>query len=87
MLRQGLLCSLQANNVVVKTEGHLREEPELYNHVDLVQLLDIVDLESGTMVAGVIQLHSLRASAEDTVKRKGCLRVQAIQHNSLTCPQ
>ena len=49
---------LQANNVVVKTEGHLREEPELYNHVDLVQLLDIVDLESGTMVAGVIQLHS-----------------------------
>ena len=42
----------QANNVVVKTEGHLREEPELYNHVDLVQLLDIVDLESGSTVAG-----------------------------------
>jgi hypothetical protein len=38
--------------VVVKTEGQLREDPELYNHVDLVQLLDIVDLESGSTVAG-----------------------------------
>lgn len=43
---------MQANNVVVKTEGQLREDPELYNHVDLVQLLDIVDLESGSTVAG-----------------------------------
>ena len=44
---------LQAHNVVVKTEGHLRDDPELYNHVDLVQLLDIVDLESGSTVAGI----------------------------------
>ncbi len=46
-------CVLQALNEVVKTVGHHREEPELYNHVDLVQLLDIVDLESGSTVAGI----------------------------------
>ena len=64
--------------MVVKTEGHLREEPELYNHVDLVQLLDIVDLEAGTMVAGVIQLRSPLASAKDLVKREGCFGMLAI---------
>ena len=38
--------------MVVKTHGELREEDGLRNHVDLVQMLDIVDLEAGTMVAG-----------------------------------
>ena len=49
-----LLCvSVQANNVVVKKSVHpAREEGGLLNHVDLVQLLDIVDLEAGTTVAG-----------------------------------
>ena len=43
------------NNVVVRTVGELRKPKEgekLYNHVDLVQLLDIVELERGTAVAG-----------------------------------
>ncbi|PSC72955.1 Serine-tRNA ligase [Micractinium conductrix] len=49
------------NNVVVKELGSRRNlgaeqggagEEKLYNHVDLVQLLDIVDLEAGTAVAG-----------------------------------
>ena len=45
--------SVQANNVVVKKSVHpAREEGGLLNHVDLVQLLDIVDLEAGTAVAG-----------------------------------
>ncbi|CAL5224747.1 g7480 [Coccomyxa viridis] len=42
----------EAHNVVVKTEGDHREGTELYNHVDLVQLLGIVDMESGSTVAG-----------------------------------
>lgn len=42
----------EANNVIVKTWGNKREDEKLYNHVDLVQLLDIVDLENGTAVAG-----------------------------------
>lgn len=41
----------QANNVVVKTYGEPREGAP-HNHVDLVQLLDIVDLEAGSAVAG-----------------------------------
>ena len=47
----------EANNVIVRTVGELRKPKEevgekLYNHVDLVQLLDIVELERGTAVAG-----------------------------------
>ncbi|BDA47415.1 Serine-tRNA ligase, cytoplasmic [Coccomyxa sp. Obi] len=42
----------EIDNVVVKTYGQRREEDGLRNHVDLVQMLDIVDLEAGTMVAG-----------------------------------
>ena len=45
----------QAENVVVKTHGEPREEDGLRNHVDLVLMLDIVDLEAGTVVAGAIQ--------------------------------
>jgi seryl-tRNA synthetase len=45
--------NLQAENVIVRTYGEPREEDGLRNHVDLVQLLDIVDLEAGTSVAGV----------------------------------
>ena len=41
------------NNVVVKKSVHpAREEGNLLSHVDLVQMLDIVDLEQGTTVAG-----------------------------------
>ena len=43
---------MQADNVIVKTVGELREEDGLRNHVDLVMMLDIVDLENGTTVAG-----------------------------------
>lgn len=43
---------LQANNVVVKTFGKPRQEDGLFNHVDLIQLLDIVDMEKGVEVAG-----------------------------------
>ena len=46
----------QDNNVVVKTFGEPRAAEEagakLYNHVDLVLLLDIADLDKGTQVAG-----------------------------------
>lgn len=42
----------EANNVVAKTWGQPRQEEGLYNHVDLVQLLGIVNLEQGTVVAG-----------------------------------
>ena len=54
----GLLC-LQANNVNVKKSPHAaREEGGLLSHVDLVQLLDIVDLEAGTAVAGDDSSHA-----------------------------
>ncbi len=49
---QPCLASPQDNNVVVKTWGTPREEPELLNHVDLVAKLGIADLEKGTAVAG-----------------------------------
>ncbi len=55
----GQFLVLQIDNVVVKTYGQRREEDGLRNHVDLVQMLDIVDLEAGTMVAGV---HASRFS-------------------------
>jgi len=43
----------EANNVVVKTFGTpASKEEKPYNHVDLVQLLDIVNLEQGVEVAG-----------------------------------
>mmetsp|Transcript_14680 Transcript_14680/g.31958 ORF Transcript_14680/g.31958 Transcript_14680/m.31958 type:complete len:456 (-) Transcript_14680:582-1949(-) len=42
----------EANNVIVKEFGERRLEDKLYNHVDLVQLLGIVDLEAGATVAG-----------------------------------
>jgi seryl-tRNA synthetase len=42
----------QADNVVVKTHGELREEDGLRNHVDLVLMLDIADFENGSAVAG-----------------------------------
>eukprot|EP00887_Chlorella_sp_A99_P003561 scaffold7.g3561.t1 len=40
------------NNIVVKTFGEPRVGEQLYNHVDLVQLLDFADLENGVAVAG-----------------------------------
>jgi seryl-tRNA synthetase len=42
----------EANNAIVKEFGTLRTEDKLYNHVDLVGLLDIVNLEAGQTVAG-----------------------------------
>ncbi|KAL4558343.1 hypothetical protein LXL04_036542 [Taraxacum kok-saghyz] len=41
-----------ANNVVVRTWGEKRTEPKLKNHVDLVELLGIVDQKMGAKVAG-----------------------------------
>ena len=38
--------------MVEKTWGSPREEADLYSHVDLVELLDIVDLVNGPAVAG-----------------------------------
>lgn len=40
------------NNAVVKEFGERRQEEGLLNHVDLVLLLDIADLEAGAAVAG-----------------------------------
>ena len=45
--------------MVVKEHGTPRTEEKLYNHVDLVQLLDIVDLEKGTVVAGALKPFTL----------------------------
>lgn len=42
----------QDNNVIVRDIGERRTEDGLYNHVDLVSLLDIVNLEAGVSVAG-----------------------------------
>ncbi|THU47737.1 hypothetical protein C4D60_Mb09t18780 [Musa balbisiana] len=42
----------EANNAVIRTSGERRLEGKLKNHVDLVKLLDIVDLEKGADVAG-----------------------------------
>eukprot|EP00891_Asterochloris_glomerata_P009648 jgi/Astpho2/9648/e_gw1.00146.54.1_t len=43
----------EANNAVVKkSQQEGRQEDKLFNHVDLVHMLDLVDLENGTAVAG-----------------------------------
>ncbi|KAL6553561.1 hypothetical protein OROGR_007403 [Orobanche gracilis] len=42
----------EANNVVVRAWGEKRTEPNLKNHVELVELLEIVDLKKGAIVAG-----------------------------------
>lgn len=42
----------EANNTVVREWGTARQEEGLRNHVDLVQMLDIVNMEAGTAVAG-----------------------------------
>jgi seryl-tRNA synthetase len=44
---------MQANNVVVKEWGTFdKAEHHCFNHVDLVNLLGIADLENGSTVAG-----------------------------------
>jgi hypothetical protein len=43
---------MQANNAVMKTFGEPRKEEKLFNHVNLVLLLDVVNLEQGASVAG-----------------------------------
>ncbi|GJX73551.1 serine--tRNA ligase-like protein [Tanacetum coccineum] len=42
----------EANNVVIQTWGEKRTEPELKNHVKLMQLLGIADMKKGASVAG-----------------------------------
>ncbi|XP_010938930.1 serine--tRNA ligase [Elaeis guineensis] len=42
----------EANNAVIRTWGERRMEGKWRNHVDLVRLLDIVDMEKGADVAG-----------------------------------
>ncbi|CAO2826595.1 unnamed protein product [Amaranthus hypochondriacus] len=42
----------EANNVVIRTWGERRVEPKLKNHVELVELLGIVDSKKGSNVAG-----------------------------------
>lgn len=43
---------VQANNAVVRESGTPRQEEGLWSHVDLIQMLDIVNLEAGSAVAG-----------------------------------
>ena len=46
------MIALQANNAVVKEWGESKkEERHKHNHVDLVSMLGIVDLENGVTVA------------------------------------
>jgi len=42
----------EANNAIVREWGTKREEEKLPNHVDLISMLDIADVEQGTEVAG-----------------------------------
>ncbi|KAJ4771603.1 Serine--tRNA ligase [Rhynchospora pubera] len=42
----------EANNAVIRTVGERRLEDNLKSHVDLVEMLDIVNLEKGADVAG-----------------------------------
>eukprot|EP00201_Polytomella_parva_P013922 CAMPEP_0175051398 /NCGR_PEP_ID=MMETSP0052_2-20121109/7774_1 /TAXON_ID=51329 ORGANISM="Polytomella parva, Strain SAG 63-3" /NCGR_SAMPLE_ID=MMETSP0052_2 /ASSEMBLY_ACC=CAM_ASM_000194 /LENGTH=445 /DNA_ID=CAMNT_0016315671 /DNA_START=44 /DNA_END=1381 /DNA_ORIENTATION=- len=42
----------ETNNQIVRTFGTPRAEEKLHNHVDLIHLLDIVNLEAGQEVAG-----------------------------------
>ncbi|KAL6765757.1 seryl-tRNA synthetase [Haematococcus lacustris] len=60
----------EANNVIVKEFGEPRQaEGKLWNHVDLVLMLDIVDMEAGAEVAGGRGYY---------LKREGVLLNQAL---------
>jgi len=61
------------NNAVVSEVGEPRQDAR-YNHVDLVQLLDIVDLEAGVAVAGGRGFY---------LKGEGCLLNQALINYAL----
>lgn len=58
---------LQDNNAIVREFGQPRQEEKLYNHVDLVQLLDIVNLEAGTSVAGADRAMMLNRSSSNSM--------------------
>ena len=82
---------LQANNVVVKKSVNPpREESGLMSHVDLVQMLDIVDLEQGTTVAGK-SLHVTSALAacyclqmHELFVPRVCLALHVIAYAAVT---
>lgn len=70
---------LQDNNTIVKEYGTKRTEEKLYNHVDLVALLDIVNLEAGQTVAGGRGYYLInegvllnQVTSCSTWSRKGC---------------
>ena len=46
---------------MVKTWGQPWEEDKLHNHVAMVQMLDIADLEAGTAVAGLLPSVAMAA--------------------------
>ncbi|KAL6553562.1 hypothetical protein OROGR_007404 [Orobanche gracilis] len=46
------VSNAEVNNVVVRAWGEKRTEPNLKNHVELVELLEIVDLKKGEMIGG-----------------------------------
>lgn len=60
--------------MVVKEHGErrgLEDGEKLYNHVDLVQLLDIVDLEAGAAVAGALRGRAGGGGSGRAVGRRG----------------
>ncbi|KAK9799400.1 hypothetical protein WJX73_002247 [Symbiochloris irregularis] len=76
----------EADNEVVKTWGSPREEDGLRNHVDLVQMLDIADLENGSAVAGargyylrregvLLNLAIIQCALHHAVQQGGCMPV------------
>lgn len=87
-----LRCSVQDNNAIVREFGTPRQEEKLYNHVDLVQMLDIVNLEAGTQVWGVCSQYRLHFAAVQVAlcSSSGMLHVQlsagsTFSHWQLSC--
>ncbi|XP_071703534.1 serine--tRNA ligase-like [Rutidosis leptorrhynchoides] len=76
----------EANNVVVSTSGKMRSETELINHVDLAELLGIVDLKKGAIVAGGRGYYLIGAGVDlnlaliqfglDFLEKRGYTKVQ-----------
>ena len=55
--------------VVKKSQQEGRQEDKLFNHVDLVHMLDLVDLENGTAVAGGFQEITTQVDLGCTARR------------------
>ena len=69
-----------------KSQQEGRQEDKLFNHVDLVHMLDVVDLENGTAVAGGFQETAERGPRCAAWQHQSCLLVLCSPAGQIISP-